>query len=629
VHQRQPRFERGVAQIGEELSQLLGREHALVDDGARREGREVEPVDRALGPLAHHEGLPLERHQVDGRGARRCEEHLLDPGYGPQRRLPQPGGLRRHDTPAEHPEALLARQLLDRGPCLEGVVPVDGQENQSGRIAPGFGELEARRGRRDRQEAVRHLNEDPCAVARLHLGAGRAAMRQSLEHGEAALDDVVVRLSVQVCDHSDATGVVLVCRVVEANGHRRPSEKVWGERGCPGRRWPEGRRARIHDRPPRLGRMARRVLVVGGGVIGLACAWRLSRDGHGVTVVAPEPGRAGASWVAAGMLAPVTEAQFGESALTALLLEGARHWPSFAARLERESGREIGYVTTGTVTVALDASDRAALDDLLTYHHAVGLESRRCSASECRRLVPALSPAIRGGVEVPGDHQVDNRALLGALAEACTRSGVGFDRTSVAALEAGPELVLADGRRLGADHVVLAAGTGLPGIAGLDATGIPAVRPVKGHILRLGGPGDGAPLLPRTVRGLVRGHSVYLVPRRDGSVVVGATVEERGDDTTVQAGAVHELLCDARAIVPAVDELELLEAAAGVRPASEDNMPRIGWTAADGVLVATGHYRSGILLAPFTAAAVSDLLARDRDDYDDDGNPPVAAWATA
>jgi glycine oxidase len=369
--------------------------------------------------------------------------------------------------------------------------------------------------------------------------------------------------------------------------------------------------------------MARRVLVVGGGVIGLACARRLSRDGHVVTIVATEPGRAGASWVAAGMLAPVTEAQFGESALTNLLLEGARHWPSFAAELEQESGLDIGYVTTGTVTVAFDASDRAALDDLLAYHESLGLDSRRCSASECRRLVPALSPSIRGGIEVPGDHQVDNRALLGALVEACTRSGVVFERAAVAALEEGPEVVLMDGRRLGADRVVLAAGTGLHDIAGLESAGVPAVRPVKGHILRLGASGAAAPLLARTVRGLVRGRSVYLVPRRDGSVVVGATVEERADDTSVLAGAVHELLCDARAICPAVDELELLEAAAGVRPASEDNMPRIGWTGADGVLLATGHYRNGILLAPYTASAVSDLLARDRD------RPSVAAWVTA
>src|SRR3984885_13296363 len=195
------------------------------------------------------------------------------------------------------------------------------------------------------------------------------------------------------------------------------------------------------------------VHVVGGGVIGLACAWELSRDGHHVTLVAPRPGHDGASWVAAGMLAPVTEAQFGEAALTALLLEGAAQWPAFAAELEAATGHSIGYDTTGTVTVALDASDRAALDDLLAYQQALGLPAARRSASECRRLVPALSPALRGGIEVPGDHQVDNRARLGALAEACRGGGVTFVESSVTALEAGPVLVLADGRRLGADHV--------------------------------------------------------------------------------------------------------------------------------------------------------------------------------
>ena len=360
--------------------------------------------------------------------------------------------------------------------------------------------------------------------------------------------------------------------------------------------------------------MLARVQVVGGGVIGLACAWQLSRHGHEVMLVAPAPGREGASWVAAGMIAPVTEAQFGESALTALLLEGARRWPAFADALETEAGRPIGYDTTGTVTVALDASDRASLDDLLAYQLSLGLDAERRSTSECRALVPALSPALRGGIEVPGDHHVDNRALLDALVHACHAAGVTLVEGTVAAVELGPELVLADGRRLAPDHVVLAAGTGLPAIAGLGDAGLPVVRPVKGHILRLG-PRDGlrgaaAPLLTRTVRGLVRGHSVYLVPRRDGSLVVGATVEERGVDTTVQAGAVHELLCDAREIVPGIDELELLEASAGLRPATPDNMPRIGWTGLEGVVAAVGHHRNGILLAPLTAAAVVDLVGR-------------------
>jgi glycine oxidase len=356
------------------------------------------------------------------------------------------------------------------------------------------------------------------------------------------------------------------------------------------------------------------VCVVGGGVVGLSCAWRLSCNGHTVTVVAPDPGRDGAGWVAAGMLAPVNEVQYGESALTALRIESARLWPDFAAELQAASGRTIGYDTSGTVTVALDASDRAVVDDLLAYQHSLGLEAERRSAAECRRLVPALNPALRGGIEVPGDHHVDNRAFLAALVAACGATGVRFETATVAAVEPGPSavtLVLGDGRRLGAERILLAAGTGLPAIAGLAGAGLPAVRPVKGHILRLG-PSPTAPaetLLPMTVRGLVHGRGIYLVPRPDGSLVVGATVEERGPDTSVQAGAVHELLCDARAVVPGVDELVLLEASTGLRPATPDNLPRIGWTALPGVAVATGHFRNGILLAPLTAAAVTDLLA--------------------
>ena len=284
-----------------------------------------------------------------------------------------------------------------------------------------------------------------------------------------------------------------------------------------------------------------------------------------------------------------------------------------SANLEAASGRSVGYDRAGTVTVALDASDRAFLDDLLAYQHSLGLAAHRRSASECRRLVPALSPALRGGIEVPGDHSVDNRALLAALAGACTDAGVSFVHAAVSEVVPGPGLVLSDGHRVAAEHVLLAAGTGLPSIGGLGGAGLPAVRPVKGHVLRLGPPARASAVapgraLPRTVRGLVRGRSVYLVPRPDGSLVVGATVEERGADTTVQAGAVHELLCDARAIVPGVDELELLEVSTGLRPATADNTPCVGWTALDGVAVATGHYRNGILLAPLTAASVADLL---------------------
>ena len=362
--------------------------------------------------------------------------------------------------------------------------------------------------------------------------------------------------------------------------------------------------------------MAARVLVVGGGVIGLSCAWRLAEAGHEVTLVAPDPGRDGASWVAAGMLAPVTEVQFGEAPLTELLREGAALWKEFATSLERASGHDVGYDESGTLTVALDASDRAALDQLLAYQHALGGTAHRRTASECRALVPSLTPTLRGGIEVPGDHHVDNRALLGALVQACRAKGVRFVPLTVEAVvpggpsRPGPSVDLSDGSRLGSDHLLLAAGTGTPHIGGLGAAGLPEIRPVKGHILRLG-PAEGRtgpPLLPRTVRALVHGRSIYLVPRPDGTLVVGATMEERGTDLGVRAGAVHELLCDARAVVPGIDELELLEAGTGLRPATPDNTPVVGWTALAGVAVASGHFRNGMLLAPLTAAAVVDLF---------------------
>jgi len=366
--------------------------------------------------------------------------------------------------------------------------------------------------------------------------------------------------------------------------------------------------------------MAARVLVVGGGVIGLSCAWRLAEAGHEVTLVAPQPGRDGASWVAAGMLAPVTEVQFGEAPLTELLLEGASAWKEFATSLERASGHHVGYDESGTLTVALNASDRAALDQLLTYQHSLGCTAHRRTASECRALVPALTPMIRGGIEVPEDHHVDNRALLGALVQACRGSGVRFVAQTVEAVAPGasrptgpigsarPGVTLSDGSRLDSELVLLAAGTGTPHIGGLDGAGLPEIRPVKGHILRLG-PADGSPaLLPRTVRALVHGRSIYLVPRPDRTLVVGATMEELGDDLTVRAGAVHDLLDRARAVVPGIDELELLEARTGLRPATPDNTPVVGWTELPGVAVASGHFRNGMLLAPLTAATVVDLF---------------------
>ena len=347
-------------------------------------------------------------------------------------------------------------------------------------------------------------------------------------------------------------------------------------------------------------------VVVGGGVIGLAIAWRAALAGMTVTVVDEAPGR-GASWAAAGMLAPVTEVHYGERPLLALNLAAAARWPAFAAEVEEASGQEVGYRHGGTLAVARDADDNAALEDLYQFQLRCGLEVERLRSRECRQLEPGLAPSIRGGVLATGDHQVDNRALVEALLVACQHAGVKMvtGRVAELAVEAGrvTGVVLSGGGHLAAGVVVLAAGCWSGGLRGVAAEVLPPVRPVKGQLLYLRGPAD-PPLCSRNVRGL----EVYVVPRGDGRVVVGATVEEQGFDTTVTAGAVHDLLRAALELLPDVAELELAETVVGLRPGSPDNAPMLGPAGPDGLVVATGHYRNGILLTPVTADAIAELL---------------------
>jgi glycine oxidase len=352
------------------------------------------------------------------------------------------------------------------------------------------------------------------------------------------------------------------------------------------------------------------VLVVGGGVIGLGVAWRAAQAGMAVTVVDPSPGR-GASWAAAGMLAPVTEVHYGEQALLRLNLAAADRWPGFAAELEEAAGRQVGYRRCGTLTVARDTDDNAALEDLYRFQLRCGLQVERLRSRDCRRLEPGLAPSVRGGVLAPGDHQVDNRALAGALLAACERAGARLLADRATGLQLDGERVtgvrLAGGGSPAAATVVLAAGCWSRELGGLAAELLPPVRPVKGQLLHLRGPADD-PLCRRNVRGL----EVYVVPRADGRVVVGATVEEQDFDTRVTAGAVHDLLRAALELLPDVAELELVETVAGLRPGSPDNAPLLGPAGVDGLVVATGHYRNGILLAPVTAEAVAELLATGR-----------------
>ncbi|KPI12668.1 glycine oxidase ThiO [Actinobacteria bacterium OK006] len=353
------------------------------------------------------------------------------------------------------------------------------------------------------------------------------------------------------------------------------------------------------------------VLVIGGGIIGLVTAWRAAQRGFTVAVVDPEPG-GGAARVAAGMLAAVTELHYGEQTLLGLNLASARRYPDFAAELTEASGQDLGYRRCGTLAVAMDADDRAHLRELHALQHRSGLESEWLSGRECRRLEPMLAPGVRGGPRADGDHQIDPRRLAKALVTACERAGVEFHRTWAERLtvvrDRAAGVVTTGGEQLAAGQVVLAAGSLSGKLPGVPADVLPPVRPVKGQVLRLTVPKRYAPFLSRTVRAVVRGSQVYLVPRENGELVVGATSEELGWDTTVTAGGVYELLRDAHELVPGITELPLTETRAGLRPGSPDNAPLLGPTALDGLLLATGHYRNGVLLTPVTGDAMAHVL---------------------
>ena len=359
------------------------------------------------------------------------------------------------------------------------------------------------------------------------------------------------------------------------------------------------------------------MVVIGGGVIGLSVAWRAAQRGLTVTVADPDPGK-GASYAAAGMITPVSEAAYAERELYRLGVAAQQQYAAFTAELTRATGLPTGYRQSGTLQVAFDSDDLAVLGEYRDLQESFGVTVQPLTGRECRAAEPLLGPSVRGGLLAPDDASVDPRLLTSALLMAATGAGVRLIRsaavevTSTAGQADGA--VLADGTGLRADWVVLAAGWRSGALAGLPQEAMPPVRPVKGQILRLrpgpGGPPGGPPgLLNRTVRGIVQGSSVYLVPRDSGELVVGATQEEMGSDTRVTAGGVWELLRDARAIVPGITELELAEAVAGLRPGTPDNAPILGPAGLPGLVLATGHFRAGVLLAPVTADLISGYLA--------------------
>jgi glycine oxidase len=357
------------------------------------------------------------------------------------------------------------------------------------------------------------------------------------------------------------------------------------------------------------------VVVVGAGVIGLAVAWRAAQRGMSVVVLERDAADAAASRVAAGMLAPVSEMEFGRGGrrLLALGMRSAALWPEFASELATASGQEVGLLATGTLMVARDADEARELERQIELRSSVGLRAQRLRPSQARELEPALAPTVRLALELPDDHSVDPRLVLDALRGACVSAGASVrEQSEVASVISDGERVtgvrLRDGEHVVAHTVVVAAGTWSARMGGLQPTQLVPVRPVKGQTLRLRDP-HGRGLLTRPVRF----EGGYLVPRADGRYVLGGTMEEQGFDRTPTAGAVYELLREARELVPGICELQIEELCVGLRPGTPDNVPAVGWGARDGLVWATGHFRNGILLAPLTAQLVLGLLGESAD----------------
>ncbi len=352
------------------------------------------------------------------------------------------------------------------------------------------------------------------------------------------------------------------------------------------------------------------VVIVGGGVIGLACAWRSAERGLDVVVLERDRPGAGASNVAAGMLAPVGEATWGEDRLLGLALESHALWPRFAAELTEAARRDFGLLDVGALHVALDRDQAAELRRRFELMESLGLAAEWLRPQACRELEPGLTPALSAGVHAPHETAVDPRALIGALVAAVEAAGGRIEVAEVAAaiVERGrlAGVRTAAGGEYRAASTVLAAGS-WSAAEWLPAEARPPIRPVKGQIITLAGP----PSQPVCER-IVLTERLYMVPRIDGRLVVGATVEERGFDTRVTAGAVYELLREAYRALPDVAELELVETIAGLRPATPDNQPLVGPGAIAGLVLATGHFRNGILLAPLTADRIAALLAAER-----------------
>jgi glycine oxidase len=353
------------------------------------------------------------------------------------------------------------------------------------------------------------------------------------------------------------------------------------------------------------------VAIIGAGVIGLSIGWRLAARGATVEVFDKGAAGSGASHAAAGMLAACAEAEPGEEALVALGRDAQARWSGFAAELLAVSGVDVELRREGTLVIALTADDQARLNHHLVFQRKLELPLSWITPAETRRREPHLAGKLAGAVFSPEDHQVDNRKLAAALRIAALAAGARINehrpvRSISSSGGRADGIVLADGSKVAADVIVLAAGSWSRTIEGLAPELRPPVRPIKGQMLALR-MDPAAPLINH----VIWAPGAYLVPRRDGRLLVGATVEEKGYDTALTAGGVLTLLEAAWRAVPAVEELPIEEMWVGHRPGSRDDAPILGEGPLQRLVYATGHHRNGILLTPVTADAIARLVLDD------------------
>jgi glycine oxidase len=357
--------------------------------------------------------------------------------------------------------------------------------------------------------------------------------------------------------------------------------------------------------------MSQDAVIVGAGLIGCGIAYELAKRGAAVTVYdRAEPARA-ASWAGAGMLAPYSEGVV-DPALLALCAASLRAYPAFVDELRERTGVDAHLRHEGTLHVAFDEATADARIAQCEAFRSNGADAVVLDRDATLAREPMLGGSVRGAVYVANEAHVDNRRLGRALVAACTDAGVRFERTTGVTLEADARRV----RGIRTEHgfraagtVVNAAGAWAGGLAGVPEAARVAVRPVAGEMLALAVPKG-------FTRGLVWSQHVYLVPRDDGRLLVGATSLERDFDVRVTAQGVASLLAVALRVAPVLGTFALVETWAGLRPASHDGRPYLGRTAIDGYVVAAGHYRNGILLTPISALAVAAVISGERPPVD-------------